>query len=174
MTNATTTKNAAKDQKPVTPWVDFDTDRELVSFERCEQAGHAPTIQGWVIGEERIKEESEDMPAFDCLVMILTAPCQLVNKDGAKYDVPVKTTVLVPKLVRLGSIAEMGANANEVYEMRITPTEKVKLTGIKKMQKFKCQLNPIPGLRKEIAPATMARFNLPAASAAAPALPAAQ
>lgn len=179
MSNVTTDKKnpSIKSSADGVKWVDFDTDRELVSFERCEMAGLKPTIEGWVIGEERVKEadEEKEMPAFDCLVMILTAPAQLVDKSGTKYEVPKGTTTLVPKSIRLTAVADLGRHPTDVYQVKITPTEIVKLEGIKKMRKYKCQLNPIPAERKLIAPATMALFNQLGNQAPAPAaLPAAQ
>lgn len=154
-------------------WVDFDTDRELLSFNNCEEKGIKPTIEGWVIGEERIKEadpESE-MPAFDCIVMLLTAPVELVNKEGEKYTAPKGTTLLVPKSVRLGAVADVASHPTEIYQMRITPTDKVKLEGVKKMRKFKCQINPTPGDRKLIAPASATKLMSRSTQSQAPALP---
>lgn len=169
MSNTTTQNAAGKAPEKSGPkkkqWSEVSTDRELVSWDQREEAGIKDPITGWLVDEIRLKEETEDMPAFDVLVIRLTE--EMVNvRDGQKYPVPVGTDVCIPKSARLASLADIAKHPTEVREVRISPKDKIKIGGGKMMRKFGVQLSDQVGRRVDLAPLTLNKY----AGSQAPAL----
>jgi hypothetical protein len=151
-------------------WADDSSDREIVSFKRLKEEKLSDQwIEGWGLCEETLKQETEDMGAWNVLVFQLTAPMKNVSEDGKIYDIPVGTQVCVSKVFKIAHLAELMKDPEKVYKIRIKMNGEKKLGGPRNpMQLFKIQISDKVGRRADIAPTTVHKLASQAAAAALP------
>ena len=180
---------AAKNTAPVqTPsnapsekeeWDDVETSRSLVSWQKAIEAQVPIAIEGWILAEDLVKEESVNpatgqvMREFICLRILLTQPTTIVNPKGEKESLKAGQTLLVPKSAALAELADLTIDPEVVRKVRIAYAGTIPLQGSKTLRQFKVQLSRSVGSRQALAPTTQAKMIAAMKERAAGALPAA-
>lgn len=160
-------------------WDDVETSRSLVSWQKAIEAQVPIAIEGWILAEDLVKEESVNpatgkiMSEFICLRLLLTAPTTIVNPKGEKESLKAGQTLLVPKSAALAELADLTIDPEVVRKVRIAYAGTIPLQGGKTLRQFKVQLSRTTGSRQALAPTTQAKMIAAMKERAAAALPAA-
>jgi hypothetical protein len=163
-------------------WSEDVTDREIISFDKWDDHDveaddgiklNDQWVEGYLVAPDRLKDATEDMKAWDVLVFKLTKPIKNLTEEGAVYDVPAKTYVVVTKVFKLAHLEALTKDPNNIYKVAFRRNGQKKLKGPRApMKLFKILISRKPGKRIEVAPASAMALGASPVTPVAPQLPA--